>query len=106
MLLRVVAMILVAIAAMLCLGDLVHPGMAAAGGHDCFGPACQDQISCGQPAQPQASPGFSLYVVALPATVEAGPALEPIETPAIGPPSARVAWHPVAPFAPRSPPAF
>jgi hypothetical protein len=98
-------MVLVAIAAVLCVGELMQPAMATAGGHDCFGPACQDQISCGPPAQPPASSGFSVHVVARLATVEAGPALERTETPAIGPPLARLAWHPVAPFAPRSPPA-
>lgn len=90
---------------MLCVGDLIHPAMAAAGGQDCFGPGCQDQISCGQPAQPQASSGSSIHVVVLSVTDETGPALKPLEAPAIGPPSHRVSGHPVAPSAPRSPPA-
>lgn len=102
---RHVAVTLMAAIALSCVGDLVKPEMATAGGQDCFGSACQDQISCGQPAPPQVSSGPTGHVVALPATVEAGTAPEKTETPPAGRLLARAAWPPVAPFPPRSPPA-
>lgn len=102
---RVVAMAVMVVVALSCVVSFVQPVMAAAGAQNCLGPGCQDQIACGQPAQPQASSGSSVQAVALPATVGAGPVLERTETPAIGPPPIRVAWRSVARLAPRSPPA-
>lgn len=102
---RVVTMAVMVVVALSCVVGFVQPAMAAAGGQNCLGPGCQDQIACGQPAQPQASSGSSVQAAVLPATVGAGPALERIETPAIGPPPIRVAWQSVARLAPRSPPA-
>lgn len=102
---RVVAMILVAAIALLCVGDLADATMAAADGHDCFGSACQDQISCGQPAPPRISSAFTGHLLALPAAVEAIPALEKSGPWAAGPPLVRAAWQSVLPLAARSPPA-
>ena len=102
---RVVAMAVMVVVALSCVVGFVQPAMAAAGGQNCLGPGCQDQITCGQPAQAKASSGSSVQAVALPATVGPGPAPERTETPAIGPPPIRVAWQSVARLAPRSPPA-
>jgi hypothetical protein len=102
---RVVAIALMAVVGLLCVGDRAQPAMVVAGGQDCFGPGCEDQISCGQPAQPQASSRSSIQVVALLAAVEAGPTLERTETPAVGPPPISVAWQSIGRIAPRSPPA-
>ena len=102
---RVATMAVMVVVALSCVVGFVQPAMAAGGGQDCLGPGCQDQISCGQPAQPQASSGSSVQPVALPAAVGAGPAPERTEPPAIGPPPIRVAWQSVARLAPRSPPA-
>lgn len=101
---RLVAMVLIATIALLCLGDVVTLVMAASGEHHCFGSACQDQIACGQPVTSQVTPGFTGHLVAVPATGEAAPALERMQVPLVGPPLMRAARRPVAQFAPRSPP--
>jgi hypothetical protein len=102
---RTVAVLVLAVTALVCLGGLAGPAMAGSMSQDCYGPACEAQIGCGQPAQPQASSGSSVHLVALPAAVERGLLLTKTETRSIGPPPLRAAWHPFAPVAPRSPPA-
>ena len=100
-----VAIALMVVVGLSCVGDFARPAMVVAGGQDCFGPGCEHQISCGQPAQPQASSRSSIQVVALPAAVEGGPTCERTETPAIGPPPLSIAWPSIGQIAPRSPPA-
>ena len=100
-----VAVLLLAVIAAVCLVDLATAATVVAAGHDCFGPSCEDQFVCGQPAQPQASPGHPGQLIAVPIAVEAPSAPEKTATLAQVSPGARVAWQPVAPLAPRAPPA-
>jgi hypothetical protein len=102
---RTVVVVLIAVAALLCLGELARSAVALATGQDCFGPGCEDQIACGQPAQPQASPGFSTQVVALGAAVRMDLAPPLRETVVVARAPAISSWQSVALFAPRSPPA-
>jgi hypothetical protein len=103
---RVLAAILMMVAAVICAATLVQPAMTFAGGQDCSGAGCDDQIACGQPTQPQASSGLSGNVsfVALPVTLRVavvecdGAAMTP------SPPPPRPASWRFAPSAPRSPP--
>ncbi len=100
-----VAVLLLAVIVAVCLVDLAGATMAVAAGQNCFGPVCEDQLACGQPAQPQASWGTSGRLVAVPTAVEAPSAPEKTATLAQVSPRARLARQPVAPLAPRSPPA-
>ena len=99
------AVVLLAVLVAMCLVDLAGVTMATAAGHNCSGPACEDQLACGQAAQPQVSSGHPVPLVAVPAAVEAPSAPEKTATLAQVWPGARVAWQPVAPLGPRSPPA-
>jgi len=102
---RTVARLLLAVAALTCLGGLAGPAMAGSMSPDCFGPVCEDQIGCGQPAQPQVSSGSSVHAVALPAAVERGVVLAGTEALSVGPAPPSAARHSFASVAPRSPPA-
>lgn len=97
--------LVLAVLAALCATDLARPAMVMAGGQDCAGPACENQIACGQPTQPQISPGFSIHLVAVSASGERVPGLVKTETRTVGPPVARVVCQSLAPLASRSPPA-
>lgn len=103
---RLVALALLMTIAAICVAALVQPAMALAGGQDCPGPACDDQIACGQPTQPQAtsSPSTGVSLVAVTASVSM--ALVAVHAPTTtGPPTlASPASQPFAPSAPRSPP--
>jgi len=102
---RAIAVLVLAVTVLACVVGLASPAMAGSMGQNCFGPACGDQIGCGQPAQPQTSPGSSVLLVALPAAVELGLVIERTEAPTVGPPAAGLARQPVAPHVPRAPPA-
>jgi hypothetical protein len=106
---QVVAITLMMVIAVICVGAFAQPAMAMAmamaNGHDCVGPGCGDQLACGQPSQPQASSGPSqqLSLVALPviarvAAVE-GDGTAVTRSPPLPRPS-----QPFGPSAPRSPP--
>ena len=97
--------LLLAVVAIVCAGDLARPAMVMAGGQDCAGPACEDQIVCGQPTQPQASSGSSIHLAALRVSTERAPGFFQTETRTVGPPPARVIVQPAASLASRSPPA-
>jgi hypothetical protein len=99
-----VAGLVLAVAVLVCLGGLASPAMAGSMSQDCVGPACDDQIGCNQPAQPQVSSGFSIHLVVLPAAVPHGVVLPKAEARSGGPPPLRVTWSPFTPVAPRSPP--
>lgn len=100
-----VVVLLLATAVAACLADLSGPTAAAASGQDCSSPVCEHQLVCGQPAQPQGWSGHQIHFVAVSATIEADLAPEmSCERLVLGSPPARLAWHSVAPFAPRSPP--
>lgn len=101
---RTVAVFMLAVTALVCLGGLASPAMAGSMGQDCFDLACEAQIGCGQPAQLQAS-GSAVQLAALPAAVERGLVFARTETRSGGPPPPRAPRHSFAPAAPRSPPA-
>ncbi len=98
---RSVAVVLIAAAALVCLGDLAGPTAVLATGQDCAG--CEDQI-CGQPFQPQASPGFSTPVVAILDVVSLDLAPPSGEAMIVARALATSRWQSVAPLSPRSPP--
>ena len=102
---QALAVLVLAVTALTCVGGLASPAMAGSMGQNCFGPECGDQIGCGQPAQPQTSPRSSVHLVALPAAVELGLISEPTEAPTVGPSVAGLAWQPLAQHVPRAPPA-
>jgi len=97
--------LMLAVLAVVCAADLARPAMVMAGGQDCVGPACDDQIACGQPTQPQLSSGSSDHLVALPAAGEHVLGLAKTETRTVGPPPIRVIWQSLVRLASRSPPA-
>jgi hypothetical protein len=101
-----VGIALVVIAAVACVGAMAQPAMALATGQDCAGPACDDQITCGQPAPPLASSGSfaSLGLVAILAASTAQDVEQGAIAIAPAPSCVRPASQPFAPFAPRSPP--
>jgi len=103
---RIVALALMMAIVALCAAALVQPAMALAGGQDCSGPACDDQIACGQPTQPQAtsSPSTGVSLVAVTASVPRG-LIEVHARATTAPPTlTSPASRPFAPSAPRSPP--
>ena len=100
-----VCVLMLAVLGAVCVADLARPAMVMAGGQDCVGPACEDQAACGQSAQPQVSSGFSIHLVAVPASREHVIGLAKTETRTVGPPPARVVWQSLVPLASRSPPA-
>jgi len=102
---RTIAVLVLVATALVCVSGLASPAMAGSMSQDCFGPACEDQIGCGQPAQPQASSGSSVHLVALPAAGERALVFAKTETRSIGPPPLGAARYSFAPVAPRSPPA-
>ncbi|SRR5712691_887581 len=102
---RAIAVLVLAVTVLACVVGLASPAMAGSIGQNCFGPACEDQIGCGQPAQPQTSPGSSVHLVANPAAVELGLISEQTGAPTVGSLAARPARQLVAPLAPRAPPA-
>jgi hypothetical protein len=89
----------------LCAADLARPAIVMAGGESCAGPACETQITCGQPTQPHISSGSSIYVVAVLVPAEHSLGLEKTEARASDPPSARVTWESLGSLPSRSPPA-
>jgi hypothetical protein len=103
---RVIALAVVMVIATIFTGVLAQSAMALAGGQDCAGPACDDQIACGKPTQPQATSGPAARVSLV--AVAASVATDLIEvhdriTPA-SQPVTRPASRPFSPSAPRSPP--
>jgi hypothetical protein len=104
-LLRIIGLALVAVAAITCLGDLARPTMAHANAQDCFGPACEDEIACGQPSQPQVTPERSASLVAVPTVVGIDSIPAATNILATGPPVPVQRWHLLSALAPRSPPA-
>lgn len=102
---RAVAVLMLAVTALVCVGGFASPAMAGSMDQSCFGPACEDQIGCAQPAPPSASSGSSIHLIALPAAVERGLVLAKTDTLVLGPPPLIVARRSFAPVGPRSPPA-
>jgi hypothetical protein len=103
---QVVAITLMMVIAVVCVGAFAQPVMAMANGHDCVGPGCDDQLACGQPSQPQASSGSSqqLSLVALPVTASVAGVEGDGTTVTPSPPLPPSASQPFGPSAPRSPP--
>ncbi|HEU4367163.1 MAG TPA: hypothetical protein VFV05_02920 [Methylomirabilota bacterium] len=97
--------LLLAVLVAACAAHLARAPMLMAGGQSCVGPACEDQIACGQPVQPQIPSGFSIQLVAPSASGEHVLVLVNTETRTIDPPPARVIWQSLAPLGSRSPPA-
>jgi hypothetical protein len=100
-----VPVLLLAVLVALCAADIAGPAMVMAGGQSCLGPACEDQIACGQPTQPQISSGSSTQPVVLPVSAERLFGLVKTETRTVDPPPARVVRQSLAPLGSRSPPA-
>lgn len=100
-----VPVLLLAVLVALCAADIARPAMVMAGGQSCLGPACEDQIACGQPTQPQISPGSSSQLVAVPASGERLLGLVKTGTRTVASPPPRVIWQSLAPLGSRSPPA-
>jgi hypothetical protein len=101
---RAVAVILLALTALMCVASFAHAGMVMVG-QDCFGPGCEQQITCARPDQslaplrqlpgPVAMAGSAAFDVSPP------PGQTMPMAPALGP----AIDGPVSPLAPRSPPA-
>jgi hypothetical protein len=101
---RTLAVLLIAVAAALCLADVGTPAMVLADSQECLGPACDDQIACGQPAQPLLPSGLAGSLLAVPPATPVDVAPELTAAPSPGPPAVVTTGRPVVPFAPRSPP--
>jgi hypothetical protein len=96
--------LLLAVLVAFCAADLARPAMVMAGGESCAGPACDEQIVCGQPTQAQVSSGSQIQLVALPASGERTLVVVKTEARTTDPPSPRVIWQSLAPLGSRSPP--
>ena len=102
---RQIVIVLVALAALVCLGGLVGSAMAMADGQGCAGPGCDHQIASSRLLQFQTPSRSAVDLLAIPAAVAADLSLSQDEPPASRPPDIRLVWPSLAPFAPRSPPA-
>jgi hypothetical protein len=98
------ALIVAVLVAAQCLVSLAQAAMPVGSSPDCPSGQCDQQLACRAEAQPQASPGSSALVVAIPAAVEGERVLMATDTMATGSPPVTAAWRPFAPFGPRSPP--
>jgi len=103
---RLVAIVVTMAIAAICAGALAQSAMALAGGQDCAGPGCEDQIACGQQTQPQATSGPSASVGPVAVIASVPTALFEVDAPTTTapPPVSSPASRPFAPSAPRSPP--
>jgi hypothetical protein len=97
--------LLLAVLVVACAADLARASMLMAGGHSCVGSACEDQIVRSQPAQPQIPSGFSIQLVALPASGKHVLTGVTTEARMVDPPPAKVLRQSLAPLGSRSPPA-
>jgi hypothetical protein len=98
-----VALLVLTVTALACLSAF-GPAMADSMGQNCPGPACEDQIGCGQAAPPPVVSGPSTLLVALSAAVGRALVLARTEMRSTGPPPLRAVEPSFAPVAPRSPP--
>jgi hypothetical protein len=96
--------LLVALVVM-CAADLTGPAMVMADGQHCAGPACETQVVCGQPSQPQISSGAPIQVIAVPASGESLVGPVDTDTRMVDPPLATLPCTSFGPLASRSPPA-
>jgi hypothetical protein len=97
--------LLLAVLVVACAADLAPASMLMADGQSCVGSDCEDQIACGQPTQPQIPSGFSIQLVALPASGEQVLTVVKTEARTVDPPPATVLRQSLAPLGSRSPPA-
>ena len=97
--------LLLAVLVVACAADLAPASMLMADGQSCVGSDCEDRIACGQPTQPQIPSGFSIQLVALPASGEQVLTVVKTEARTVDPPPAMVLRQSLAPLGSRSPPA-
>ncbi len=103
---RVVAVIVLTLTALACLAGIAHANMGTPSGQDCFGPGCEQRITCAGPDQiiaPTARPHAAPPVTVTSAAIELLPAQNqrlPVAPLLVGP-----NLRAVCPLAPRSPPA-
>jgi hypothetical protein len=103
---RVVAVVVLTLTALACLAGIAHANMGTASGQDCFGPGCEQRITCAGPDQviaPTAKPLAAPPVTVASAAIEVLPAQNqrlPVAPPLVAP-----NLRAVCPLAPRSPPA-
>ncbi len=102
---RAVFIVLVAVGALVCLGDLAGPAMAMADGHGCPGPGCDQQIAASRALHFEAPSRPATDLIAIAAAVVANLPLAQEYTAAMDAPHDWLVWLSLAPFAPRSPPA-
>ena len=102
---RAMAVILLALTVLACVASFAHAGMVTMSGQDCFGPGCEQQITCARPDQatpPSRQIAGPLATVASAAIDVLPPQSQTMPThPTLAAPS----YRPVSPLAPRSPPA-
>jgi hypothetical protein len=100
---RVPAIVLLAVALLVCVPTFAPAEMLSMPGHDCAGPDCE-QIACARPDQTAPPPRQSAEPLALAVAGEIQASPPHDHTMAVPPPLASVGWPPVRPLAPRSPP--
>jgi hypothetical protein len=102
---RACVLLLVALV-VVCAADLTSPVMAMADGGPSVGSACETQVACGQPGQPQVSSGFPIQFVFVALPVSEERLVAPVETGArtVDRSPSRLPWKSLGPLAPRSPP--
>jgi len=102
---RVLAVIVLTMITLGCVGTLAHASMATMSGQDCFGPGCEQQVTCAGPDQ---AGSLSRPLAAQPTTIASAP-IELSPPPSQAMPAAPMLDAPnhraVCPLVPRSPPA-
>lgn len=101
---REIVVVLVAVAALVCLGGLGGAAIVMGNGQSCAGPGCDQQIAASRSLQLKAPPAPAAELLAIPLAIAIDPSLPKEHRPAMGPPHVRLVWPSLAPFAPRSPP--
>ncbi len=102
---RAIALIVLALTALTCVTTFAHANMVTVPGQDCFGPGCEQQITCARPDQaitPSKQIPGPLAAVPSAATGVLPP---PRQTMPVGPIVATPSSRSVCPLGPRSPPA-
>ncbi len=103
---RAIAVIVLTLTALACVASLAHAGVVKMPAQDCFGPGCEQQITCARPDQATAPPSRRL-VAPLATVASAGIEVLPPQSqtmpaaPTLDAPN----YQAVCPLAPRSPPA-
>ena len=101
---RIVVLVLLAVAAVMCVPNIARAEMLAMPDRGCAGPGCE-QIVCARPDQATISSRDSAEPLAVAVTPDIQVSLPQDHAMAVVPPGALVGWNPVTPLAPRSPPA-